>query len=382
MAHDKRDTAPPSRRRWIRRLIFVAALLFLLPLLAPYLAATDLARDRVLNAAIADSSLRIESQSASFGWLSPAAVHGVTIHSPDNRLLVEVDQLRSDRSWWRLWLSPDRLGHIDLIAPRAEIKLDWQDFEGYSAGSVPRFTAAIDDASLRVKLKRMEEPVIDLNSFDLALRVEETDTGDYLVVDDAVVFNNRQINSETCSELLQLIDPTLGDVVQAEGEFTLQLDRLKLPLNVDVTQQQRCFSLAGRLELHRVTTEATTPLLRGVVRVAADMHDYPPSEIVRVVNQSAVEFEIREGRLYHEGLQFGLPDIDPELIVKSQGSVGLDETLDVHVTIPKLFLNERSDAESNSVDVAQLHITGTIAEPMVTRLDAQQENLANGLSQR
>lgn len=382
MPQDARAPTQPSKsRRWRRYLAVAAAVIVIMPLLAPYVASSDFFRDRVLNAAVGDL-LEVQSESASFGWWNPVTIEDLTLDSVEHGLQVEVAELRSDRAWWELWWSPYDLGHMDFIQPSARINLDWKNFGGYSAGDVPQFSAALRKASLSVDLQRMKQPVIDLEAFDLALRVERMNQGEYLVIDDAVVFHNRQITADACSQFLQLIDPTLGDVVRAEGQFTLQLDRLKLPLNVDLAESERHMSLAGTLELHQVTTAATTPLLKGIVRVAADMHNQPPSEIVRVVNQSVIDFEIRAGRLYHTGLRFGLPDIDPDLVIRAAGSVGLDETLDVHVSIPKLFLNEQPIDQPNQVEVAKLHITGTIAKPIVTRLDQPQESLEDEISLR
>jgi Uncharacterized protein conserved in bacteria len=86
---------------------------------------------------------------------------------------------------------------------------------------------------------------------------------------------------------------------------------------------------------------------------------------VRLVQDAEICFHAEDGRLHHEGLRIGLPDIDPDLVITSSGSVGLDQTLDVHVELPRLDPILR-----NEKGPARCHITGTIGKPKVSVQDA------------
>ena len=57
--------------------------------------------------------------------------------------------------------------------------------------------------------------------------------------------------------------------------------------------------------------------------------------------------------MHHEGLRIGFPEIDPDLVVSSRGSIGLDETLDLHVELPRL-----DPAQRKEKGPAKCHITG------------------------
>ena len=59
------------------------------------------------------------------------------------------------------------------------------------------------------------------------------------------------------------------------------------------------------------------------------------------------------------------PDIDPALQVTSHGSVGLDQTLDLYVELPRL-----DPALRKEKGPAKCHITGTISNPKVSVQDA------------
>ena len=73
-----------------------------------------------------------------------------------------------------------------------------------------------------------------------------------------------------------------------------------------------------------------------------------------------IPFQVRDGRLHHEGLRIGFPDIDPQLVVSTRGSVGLDETVDLFVELPRLDAALRKEKGP-----AKCHITGTITNPKI-----------------
>ena len=73
---------------------------------------------------------------------------------------------------------------------------------------------------------------------------------------------------------------------------------------------------------------------------------------------------MRDGRLHHEGLRIGFPEIDPELVIRSRGSIGLDETLDLHLELPRLRKDKRDKGP------LQCHVTGTLSEPIIAIPDA------------
>jgi hypothetical protein len=89
-----------------------------------------------------------------------------------------------------------------------------------------------------------------------------------------------------------------------------------------------------------------------------------PSSVIRLVADSEIHFELRDGRLHHEGKRIGIPDIDPELVVRSRGSIGIDETLDLHLELPRLRKRNRDQGP------LQAHVTGTLREPKIAIQDA------------
>jgi hypothetical protein len=89
----------------------------------------------------------------------------------------------------------------------------------------------------------------------------------------------------------------------------------------------------------------------------------------RIIKDAEVRFEVREGRMHHEGLRLGLPDIAPALVFTSSGSVGLDHSLDLLLEAPRIALpGKKTPADANSTAPVRLRVTGTIEKPVVTEI--------------
>ena len=125
--------------------------------------------------------------------------------------------------------------------------------------------------------------------------------------------------------------------------------------------------LAGKLQLHEVSLSTKTPLLQTTVKMLADMYGKKPSDVVRVVQNVDIKFNVKDGRMYHEGLRFGFPDISPDLIAKSSGSVGFDKSLDFVLEVPA-FLVDKKELDIKKAPPVRFRVTGTIDKPVVTQI--------------
>jgi hypothetical protein len=140
-------------------------------------------------------------------------------------------------------------------------------------------------------------------------------------------------------------------------------------LDVPKSELGKRVALAGKLQLHEISVDAKTPLLGTMVKVLADMHGKKPSDVVRVVENALVRFEVRGGRMYHEGLRLGFPDIDSKLQASSSGSVGLDKTLDLVLEVPRILLpGKKPPDDPKATAPVRLRITGTFDNPVVSEI--------------
>ena len=129
--------------------------------------------------------------------------------------------------------------------------------------------------------------------------------------------------------VLAYIAPVLADATRTSGRFSLRLDGARLPVG-----QPAAGELAGMLSMHEVVV-GPGPLVEGMFRSLPGQLSPPPA--IRIADESHVSFRLAERRIWHEGLEFGLPlaKTDQRLDVRSQGSVGLDDrSLDLKLSLP------------------------------------------------
>lgn len=152
------------------------------------------------------------------------------------------------------------------------------------------------------------------------------------------------------------------------GEISLAIDKLTLPLDGPKEELVKNVTMEGRLNLHRISAGVSGPLRHLMVRVLADMHGKKPSDVVRVTKNTEVRFRVQEGRMHHEGLKIGFPDISPDLVATSRGSVGLDKSLDMYLEIPRILANGMIDPAAEKLGPVRFRVTGTFEKPVVTEI--------------
>src|SRR6516164_1430592 len=357
------DNRAPKKRRFriVRALGIAAALLAVLIVAAPWVVAHTGLRDSAINTILASPSVTASSDSASFGWFSPLSVQGLHLNSTNNPVVVHVEDLTAERSPWQLLSSAPDLGTIQVEKPH--VILEWPldvQVQGRQNRLEPTFTALVKDAALTVRLAGQDEPIIEVDDINLTTRVEKEGEGRVLTLDPMVIFDRRKLSPKLASRLLHLFAPTMSDTPEISGEFSFSLDKLRVPIGVPRDQAVQRMEVEGKLVLHEVSTKVKNPMRQALVQLVADMNGKDASKVVRLAQNAEVRFHVRDGRLHHEGLRIGFPDIDPGLVVSSRGSVGVDETLDLFVELPRL-----DSALRQAKGPAKCHITGTITNPKV-----------------
>jgi hypothetical protein len=361
---EKTISTPPTpkrRRRVLRVLGLVTILLAVVIATGPLIVAKTGLRDRAINRILASPSVTASTDAASFGWFSPLSVRGLHLASTNGHVDIRVDGITAERSPWQLWSSAPDLGTIRAVKPRVRLTLPL-DVESPRPGEKlePTFTAVATDASLTVLLAGRDEPVIDVDGIDMTFRVEQAEDGRVLTIDPLVVFDRRKVSPERANKLLHLLDPTMSDTPRVGGEYSLSLKTFRVPIGVPRDQVIRRVEVEGRLMLHDVDWEVRNPLRQALVHLVADMNGKRASDVVRLTRNDEIRFRVRDGRMYHEGVRVGFPDIDPGLVLTSRGSVGLDRTVDLFVELPRL---DRADWKGRGP--ARCRVTGTIASPKI-----------------
>jgi hypothetical protein len=185
-----------------------------------------------------------------------------------------------------------------------------------------------------------------------------------LVIAPLEVFKKKKLSPGVANGLVKLLAPAVHSERQVTGEISLAFNKLRIPVGVAGGQAIKQLEAEGKLTLHRVSSEVKSPVRRALVQLHADMSGKKPSDVIHRVEESEIPFQVRDGRLHHDGQRIGFPEIDPELVISSRGSVGVDETLDLHLDVPRLRKGKLDKVPR------QFHVTGTISQPKIAISDA------------
>lgn len=148
------------------------------------------------------------------------------------------------------------------------------------------------------------------------------------------VLTNVRISPEVSEAMLKFVAPVLAGATQSEGLFSLQLDGARVPLGETAKADS-----SGQLTVHSVRV-VPGPMAAQWVGFAQQIEALikrkepasPSNRQVTLLNvrDQQVSFRVQNGRVYHQNMEFQVGDVT----MRSQGSVGLDETISLTLEIP------------------------------------------------
>jgi hypothetical protein len=185
-----------------------------------------------------------------------------------------------------------------------------------------------------------------------------------LVVEPLQVFKKKKLSLGVANGLVKLLAPAVHSERQVTGEISLAFNKLRIPVGVDGERATKQLEAEGTLTLHQVSSEVKSPMRQALIGLLADMSGKKPSNVIHRIEESEIPFQVRDGRLHHDGQRISFPEIDPELVISSRGSIGIDETLDLHLDLPRLRKDKLDEGPR------QFHVTGTIIHPKIAISDA------------
>jgi hypothetical protein len=149
------------------------------------------------------------------------------------------------------------------------------------------------------------------------------------------LITNVRISTEVSEALLKYVAPVLAGATQSEGQFSLALEATRVPLG-----EPKKADSSGQLTVHSVRV-VPGPLAAQWVGLAQQIESLikrrdPASQPNRSqvtllsVRDQQVNFRVVDGRVHHQNMEFQVGDV----ILRSQGSVGLDETIALTLSVP------------------------------------------------
>jgi hypothetical protein len=361
-------------RRWFRILAAVVLLLPVLVFFLPALVAGTGILSWLLNGKLAPHEIQASIGQAQVGWFVPTAFRQVRVADVRDRWEFTVAELGSELSLWQMLMSGGDLGTFVIERPTIVVTVDpaieWPKFQaapepsGQPVGpAAQRFRIRIRDGTILVRLADQPQPQELARQISLQADWQKTANGPVLTIAAGKPLDHVQLTPEICDTGLKYVAPIFADVAWSRGTLSLELDQCQIPLDRLAAAQAQ-----GRVALHAVETGLKNPLAKDIARLVTTLTRRNLPEAVRVADNSVIDFQVHDARVHHSGLEFGLPEVAPELVIRTQGIVGFDGTLDLlaEIPLPLSLLGDGPIAQSLGNQTLNLPVRGTLDQPQLS----------------
>jgi hypothetical protein len=336
----------------------------------PFLVFGSSLRDGVLKDAAGKLGWSVQSASATGGWFMPVTFFDVRVADSEGRLEGRIPELRTNSTLMEMFGRGPERRRVTLIRPSIEIFVSEEGkWPSCSSGdSVKAVDFVVEDGALKVTSPRRRMPIVDVCGCDLAGSVGPDSSGaKWLVVEPIQIFDHEPVSDSQCEQNLALIAPILAQSTEVSGFASVWLDRVRIPLN---GRQNSPFPIKGRAEFHSLEAKLRNGWVRQVSSLGGAFSGMDIPDQISMVEKSSIDFEVTDKGINHKGTAFLLPEVSPEFKVVSSGTVFLDETLDLELSVE---LPVPSDDERPVLQFLRkvssspilLGVKGTVSSPVV-----------------
>jgi hypothetical protein len=323
---------------------------------------------------------KVEMGRATFTWLGPIVFEDVVVVPTSGaREPVVIRRVEAEHGIAAFLFSGGDVGHVRIEGFETHLVFDADrnsNVKGLFASpggpdhptGAPKKTPLrmeidVDDAIVRIEGPWSPDPWIS-EPIDLALRLAKSATGDTSewTVHPTTIFEDAKLEPSVAQGVLAYIAPVLADATRTAGRFSLSIDGGTFP--VGAPEKSR---IAGRLTMHEVDL-GPGPMVTGILQAIPGKIQLPTS--IRVADDSRISFKLEDRRVWHEGLEFGvpLPKVGSRLDLVSSGSVGLDDKvldLKLALPIPAGMPADRPVLASLGGKTVSIGIGGVLGQPKV-----------------
>ncbi|MGE3999133.1 MAG: hypothetical protein AB7I48_02865 [Planctomycetaceae bacterium] len=289
--------------------------------------------------------------------------------SADGRDQVTVDGLRTGRFAVSGPLVCEVAGapQFDLSQVAFEADVQWDQAEAFGVRS--------EEAML---LARFAEGILELEPRHVPVsggqwrgvpRIDTQRSPAHAELRPGLVLENIEFSQEMCHQWLKYLSPPMAQAASAEGRFSIALSECDLAL-----EQASVSLLQGTLSIHsaRIQPGPFSQQIIGVVGVVESLIPGRRSQVAAAVGndwltfpEQDVPFQMTDGRMFHSGLEFRVGSV----LVRTSGSVGLDESLDLllEIPVPDDWLRGSFLADTLHGEVLRIPLRGTFQNPHFDR---------------
>ena len=179
------------------------------------------------------------------------------------------------------------------------------------------------------------------------------------------VLDQVQISPQLCNTWLKFVVPLLADATEIDGKFSLEITGGALPMSAPMTGE-----LGGSLAVHHVQVRPGAGALQ-VVNLIDQIQSLiqqkpagnPRDRVLMEMPEHAIPIKLTGGRMYHQNVTLVIGGTT----VKSSGSVGRDETIDLVllVGIKDEWTQDNKLLAGLKGQALKVPVSGTLSRPVI-----------------
>ncbi|HEY4309833.1 MAG TPA: hypothetical protein VGN12_10315 [Pirellulales bacterium] len=235
----------------------------------------------------------------------------------------------------------------ELLALEGKMDLGWQtaSLMGFDVGAT-NMQATLSKGIFQLSPTNLS---VSGGTLSLAPMVRLAPGPAQLYLPNGPLITQMHVSPEMCRQWLMYAAPILAGVTHVDGLFSVQMAGCQLPL-----ADPRAGEAAGQILIHSIDLEPG-PLARELATVLG------AASSVKLAQNSKVDFKMIQGRVYHRGLELQFP----EVMVRTYGSVGFDQTLAImaEMAVPPKWLRDNALGAAIKDKSIRLPIAGTLDHP-------------------
>ncbi len=343
---------------------------------------------------LADERFELTIGRVQIGWLRPLEFEQIQLKptsansntseaaqaSPPTAPLLSIAAIRSDRSLLGFLWGGRNLGTVEIHEPNIDIQLleDGSNLDrlvrAVEGKSKPKQTASSKKAPPQMDItivvrglhvtvtdEQSGQPVMVIPPLDATVAYKSLDVDSQLVIEPMKALDQVAITQELVHLGLSKAVPLLAKSTEFDGKISLETQRITIPL-----QHPQDSVGSAKLTLHQVRSVPTHPTILSAIDILGRMFKRDlPHELV-FVDGSAINVEVANQMIKHDGVRAGLPRVDERLQIATAGSVGLvnrELNLDFEIPVPIEHVAKRQSVKQLGVPSITLPIRGTLDEP-------------------
>ncbi len=321
-------------------------------------------------------------------WLSPLRLSNITLRrGTQGSVLVQVDQVQTDRGLLGYLLGGRKLGKIVIQSPTVDVHLlkEGTDLEQFvqavdnatrqpdtapdQPSGPPQFDIDVQVRNFSATVVRDAQatPLVVVPPLDLDVHYRAAEGASRVSIAPTKILDQVVLTPELVELGLGHAVPLLANSAWFDGRISLSVDAIDIPLATPELSTGKAL-----LTLHQVRSGPNDEAVIRMLDMLAKMRRKEAQHELVFVDGSQIQIQVAEGRVHHEGLQFGLPKVDERLQIATEGSVGLKDrslAMIVHLPIPLEQLARRDSVKQLGVPTLPLPIGGTLDKPEVRLAD-------------